>query len=143
MVPIIGELLIAGFSLIDDIFTSDEERAREKLKLQHLANDQNLAELQANVTLLQGQHAINAQEAKHKSVFVAGWRPFAGWVVGFSLAYISILEPIMRFIALMAGYTGKFPVIDTSITIQVLLGMLGIAGLRSYDKTNKTQTDII
>jgi len=49
----------------------------------------------------------------------------------------------MRFVAAMQGYTGEFPVIDTSLTIQVLMGMLGIAGMRSYDKKQHTQTDKI
>ena len=47
----------------------------------------------------------------------------------------------MRIIATMNGYTGEFPVIDTALTIQVLMGMLGIAGMRSWDKKHKTQTD--
>lgn len=143
MTPLIGGLLKAGFGLIDDLFTSDEEKNQAKQELEELAQAGKLAELQASVTLLQGQMAINMQEAKHKSIFVAGWRPFVGWVGGFSLAYVAILEPIMRFVAVMIGYAGEFPVIDTSLTIQVLLGMLGIGAMRSFDKAKGTQTDSI
>lgn len=142
-IPIVGDLIKSGFDLIDNLFTSDEEKAAERFKITELAQKGDLAELQAHVSLLQGQMAINAKEAGHKSVFVAGWRPFVGWVCGFGLLYVSLVEPIARFTATMFGYDGDFPVIDTSLTMQVLLGMLGIAGMRSYDKREKTQTDKI
>lgn len=130
-----------GKTLISTIWPNPADQARENRLLAELAQKGNLAELQAHVSILQGQMAVNAKEAEHKSVFVAGWRPFVGWVGGFSLAYASILDPFMRFIAAMAGYTGDFPVIDTSITMQVLLGMLGIGVMRSHDKKHKVQTD--
>lgn len=81
------------------------------------------------------QIATNTEEAKSSSIFVAGWRPFVGWTCGVALAYVGIIEPVARFFALVGfHYNGAFPVIDTSLTMQVLLGMLGIAGLRSFDK---------
>ena len=67
-------------------------------------------------------------------LIVAGWRPFAGWVCGIGLAYVSIIEPIARLVATLVGYTGAFPAIDTTLTMQVLLGMLGMGGLRTLDK---------
>lgn len=132
-----------GKGIIDKIWPDPTKRAQEVRLLQELKQKGNLAELQAHVSLLQGQMAINTEEAKHKSVFVAGWRPAVGWVGAFSLAYVSIIEPLMRFIAVIVGYEGEFPVIDTTLNMQVLTGMLGIAGLRSYDKKNKTQTDAL
>lgn len=86
---------------------------------------------------LLGQIEINKEEAKSSSVFVAGWRPFAGWTCGAALAYVAIVEPILRFIASVGfGYHGAFPQIDTSLTLQVLLGMLGLGGMRSFEKKN-------
>ena len=105
------------------------EMAKVELQLQNLEN-----------ALKTGQLEVNKAEAQHSSIFVAGWRPFVGWVGGLSLAYIAILEPVMRFVATLAGYDGSFPAIDTSITLQVLLGMLGIGGMRSFDKLKKTDT---
>jgi len=81
---------------------------------------------------------VNKEEAKSSSLFVSGWRPWIGWICGNALLYVAIIEPIARFIATMYGYTGTFPTIDTSLTMQVLLGMLGLAGLRSYDKKQGT-----
>lgn len=83
------------------------------------------------------QIAVNLEEAKHESVFVAGARPFIIWVGGVSLAYATILEPLLRFIAQVGfKYTGVFPVVDTTLTMGVLAGALGISALRSQDKKN-------
>ena len=105
------------------------EMAKVELQLQQLEN-----------ALSTGQLEINKAEAQHPNIFIAGWRPFVGWIGGLSLAYIAIIEPIMRFVATLNGYTGGFPTIDTTITMQVLLAMLGIGGMRSFDKMRKTDT---
>ena len=78
---------------------------------------------------------VNKEEAKSASLFVAGWRPATGWVCALALFYVSIIEPILRFVCTQAGYTGAYPTIDTSITMQVLMGMLGLAGMRSFEKS--------
>ncbi len=132
-----------GKTLISRIWPDPEAQAAQLFKLEELKQKGDLAQLNAMVVSLQGQLHINAVEASHKSIFVAGWRPFVGWVGGFSLAYAGILEPLMRFIAKVNDYSGTFPAIDTSITLTILMGMLGMGGMRSYDKKNKTQTDII
>jgi hypothetical protein len=80
------------------------------------------------------QSSINLEEAKSERLFVAGWRPFIGWVCGSAFAYAAILEPLMSWIAKVYGYTGSFPKIDTTITMQVLVGILGLGAYRSYDK---------
>ena len=132
-----------GKSLISRIWPDPKDQAEQLFKIEELKQRGDLAELNAMVVSLQGQLQINAVEAGHKSIFVAGWRPFVGWVGGFSLAYAGIVEPIMRFVSVLAGYTGEFPMIETASTITILMGMLGLGGMRSYDKKNKTQTDSI
>ena len=130
-----------GKSIISRVWPDPSDQAKQLFKLEELKQKGDLAQLNAMVASLQGQLRINAVEAAHKSIFVAGWRPFIGWVGGVSLAYAGIVEPIMRFIATVAGYEGDFPLIETASTITILMGMLGIGGMRSYDKKNKTQTD--
>ena len=93
---------------------------------------QKLMELENSA--MAAQTTINLEEAKSEHLFVSGWRPFCGWVGGFSLAYVAIAEPFMTWCARLAGSTVIFPVIDTTITMQVLFGMLGLAAARSYDK---------
>ena len=81
------------------------------------------------------QIAVNVEEAKSESLFVAGGRPAVIWIGAAALAYASILEPLMRFFAQVAfGYSGGFPAIDTTITLQVLTGLLGLGYMRSQDK---------
>lgn len=98
-------------------------------------SEQEKQELAAALTVIQGQLEINKVEAGSQSIFVAGWRPFIGWICGVSLAYAALLEPLMRFIAKVAfSYTGEFPAIDHDITMQVLLGLLGLGAYRSYER---------
>ena len=118
--------LDVGKTLIEKIWPDPVKQSEELRKLEELHQKGDLAELNARIKLITGQLEINKIEASHKSIFVAGWRPFVGWVCGFGLAYVSIIEPIMRFIAKISGYTGEFPVIDTTLTMQVLIGMLGL-----------------
>ena len=79
---------------------------------------------------------INEAEATHRTVFVAGWRPFIGWVCGLGLLYAVFIEPLLRFVFTVNGWEIEFPHIDTTITMQVLFGMLGLVGARSYEKKN-------
>jgi len=95
--------------------------------------------LENEIKLQLGQIAINTEEARSGSVFASSWRPLIGYICGISLAYSAILEPILRFVAqVMFKYAGAFPVIDTNLTLQILLGMLGLVGARSFDKLKGT-----
>ena len=95
------------------------------------------AQLEMAAKLAEVQTKINEAEASHRSIFVAGWRPFIGWVCGIGLGYAVFLEPLLRFTFTVKGWTVDFPEINTNVTMQVLLGMLGLAGARSYEKKNK------
>lgn len=138
--PITAALDI-GKKLIEKIWPNPADQSRELRLLEELAQKGELAELTAKVKLLTGQLDINKIEAASRSLFVSGWRPFVGWVCGFGLAYASIIEPIMRFIAKVNDYAGTFPVIDTSITMQVLLGMLGLGMMRTREKEKGVHKD--
>ncbi len=133
--------LDVGKSLIEKIWPDPVKQSQEIRKLQELHQKGDLAVLDAEVQLLLGQINVNAAEANHKSIFVAGWRPFVGWVCGFGLLYASVIEPLMRFIATLNDYTGTFPVLDTTITMQVLLGMLGLGLMRTKEKEKGTHKD--
>jgi hypothetical protein len=80
--------------------------------------------------LIELQTKINEAEAQHRSLFVAGWRPAIGWVCGLAFAYHYVAFPIIRTI-----YPNiVFPILDTEPLFTVLLGMLGLGGLRTYEK---------
>jgi len=81
------------------------------------------------------QIEVNKAEAASGSIFKGGWRPFIGWVCGFAFAYHFILQPILIFGAAAAGITlPPLPEFDMSQMMPVLLGMLGLGGLRTFEK---------
>lgn len=93
------------------------------------------AQLAAAVQIVQGQMEINKEEAKSTNWFVAGARPFIMWGCGAAMLYASIAEPLARFVAIVIfNYSGAFPVIDTALTTQILLGLLGLGGMRTLEK---------
>jgi hypothetical protein len=139
-----------GKTVIEKIWPDPAEQARELRKLEKLRQDGDLAKLQAHVQLMTGQMQVNAKEAEHKSIFVAGWRPFIGWVGGFSLGYQFIFYPLLLwvwsivsiFVEIPQG-VGPPPVLDGNELYSIVLGMLGIGAMRSYDKKNGTATSSI
>jgi hypothetical protein len=133
--------LEVGKTLIEKIWPDPVKQSQEIRKLEELHQKGDLAELNASIKLITGQLEVNKIEAGHRSVFVAGWRSFIGWVCGLGLLYSSMIEPIMRFVAAMNGYTGEFPEIDTTLTMQVLLGMLGLVAARTHEKVKGVQTN--
>ncbi len=81
--------------------------------------------------LIQIQGEINKVEAQHRSIFVAGWRPFIGWVCGTALLYNYIIRDILIFIQ---PAWADLPALQMEHLLTVLLGMLGLGGLRTYEK---------
>ena len=127
----IDDAVAAGSKLIDDVVTRiwPDATEIEKAKIDKLKT-----EMQNEYSLMLGQLEINKQEAAG-NWFTSGWRPMVGWVCATALAYSAIIDPIARFVAMVIfGYTGVFPLIDTTITMQVLFGMLGFGIMRSGDK---------
>lgn len=82
------------------------------------------------------QAEINKIEAGHRSIFVAGWRPFIGWVCGVGIAWHFIVRHIADMIIQLSGQTVNLPMIETGELISLALAMLGMGALRSYEKKN-------
>jgi len=123
--------LIEPVSKILDKFVADKDL---KAKLQHELN----TELhKANMAQLE----VNKVEAAHKNMFVAGWRPFVGWCCASALAYHFILQPILVFVLSLSGYQVALPEFDMNSLMTVLLGMLGLGGMRSLEKINGVARD--
>ena len=92
--------------------------------------------LQGQITLNQGQLNVNQAEAANTSLFVSGWRPWVGWVCGMACAWNWIGIPLANAIAIVAGHPFKADPADLSQMLPLLLGMLGMGGLRTYEKLN-------
>jgi len=130
----LGSVFDFAKGVLERIFPDPTQRAQAALELEKLHQSSELAKLAQQTQLLQGQLEINKVEAASSSKFISYWRPFIGWSCGFAFVYASIIDPIARFIALTMKYQGQFPVIDTSLMMQVLLGLLGLASMRTYEK---------
>jgi len=122
--------LIAPITSILDKFIEDKD---QKNKLAH--EIATMAEKQAHeANMVQAE--TNQVEAQHRSVWVAGWRPFIGWVCGVALAWHFVLSPVIIFLAAWFTVTlPALPVFDMGSLMTVLMGMLGLGGLRTFEKT--------
>ena len=132
--PITAVLDIGG-KVIDRLWPTKEDADKAKLKLLEMQQTGELAVLAAETDLAKGQISVNEAEAANPNLFVSGARPAILWICGIAMAYAAIIEPVARFIAqVCVGYGGAFPVLNTELTLQVLLGLLGLGGLRTYEK---------
>lgn len=98
--------------------------------------EQEKQQLAAAVALVQGQLAVNQSEAASPSVFVAGWRPFIGWVCGSALVFHYIIRPALPWVFTLFGKPmPPLPPLDMGDLLTILLGMLGLGSLRTFEKT--------
>ena len=95
------------------------------------------AELQFNTIMVQAQTKINEIEAASTNVFVAGWRPFIGWVCGSAFAYNFVLQPILVFIFAAAEHPVLPPHLEMAELMAVMSGILGLGAYRTYEKTQR------
>jgi hypothetical protein len=120
-------LLDIGGKILDKVFPDPAQAANAKLELLKLQQSGDLATMTA-------QTDINKEEAKSSSVFVSGWRPAIGWVCALALAYQYLLRPLGGTIASIAGVTiPPLPGLDDNLW-QLMMGMLGMGGLRTFEK---------
>jgi hypothetical protein len=115
----ITEPVKAVGGILDEIFTSDEEELNLALIKQRLQQQPNLV-----------QAEINKVQANHRSIFVAGARPFLMWVCGFGFMFAFIVNPILQWLFPEVGA----PELPLNTMMELTLGMLGLAGLRTIEK---------
>jgi hypothetical protein len=104
-------------NIIDEVITSKEEKAILQIKMNEL------------------QTVTNNKNAENPSLFVSGWRPFIGWVCGSGIGFNFVIRPIMNYI-LLVFYPAveTMPSLDVSVLLSLITGMLGFAGLRTFEK---------
>ena len=98
---------------------------------------QEAAELAAAVSIVNGQLRINEAEAAHPSIFTSGWRPFIGWVCGTACAWNWILLPVAKFACAYFGKPLDLSPADLAEMWPLLMGMLGLGGLRTFEKVKR------
>jgi len=105
-------------NVLDKLFTSDDEKLSKKILLQKLAQEPALAQVE-----------LNKVQAQHRSIFVAGARPFMMWVCGVGFAFTFIINPILQW---STGDPG--PQMPSDIMLELAIGMLGMSALRTAEK---------
>lgn len=113
-IPILGKVL-------DRVIPDKNARAQAEELLKQ-------SEQSGELQLILGQLEVNRVEAAHKSIFVAGWRPACGWVCALAMGYSFVAYPIVLL------WYPDAPTLETGDLMTVLFGMLGLGGLRSYEK---------
>ena len=108
---------------LDDLFTSDEEKATATLKMTELLQKPHNLQAMANI-----------EGAKHSSVFVAGWRPAIGWVCAIGLGYQFLILPFAGLINAFYALPAELPAIQAAELSSLVMALLGLGGLRSYEK---------
>lgn len=126
LVPLLGTIL-------DKIFPNAEDAAKAKLELLKLEQEGAFRQLE-----------INKTEASNSSIFVAGARPFIMWVCGIIFAYTYLIQPFLIFILAVFNHPVlNLPRLDTSEVMSLLLGMLGLGGMRTFEKIKGVATGVI
>lgn len=99
-------------------------------------------ELQAKlIDQVTAQIEVNKQEASSVSMFVAGWRPFCGWICGSGLGIQFIVNPLATWTAALLKHPIAFPSLDLGTLMTLLFGMLGLGSLRTYEKVSGVGTE--
>lgn len=132
--PVWLELVPAISALLDKIIPDPAAREKAKLELLTAEREHDLKELQLALSADQMQADINKIEAASSDIFISGWRPFIGWVCGVAFAYHFVLQPLLAFGIANAGGEARLPVFDMDALSTVLMGMLGLGGLRTIEK---------
>jgi len=128
MINLLGSLIGPVTGLLDKVVEDKDQKNALAHEIATLAGKQAHEAAMAQVE-------VNKAEAQHKSIFVAGWRPFIGWSCGFAMAYHFIVAPFILFgVGIYGAEIPELPAFDMDSLMTVLLGMLGLGGLRTYEK---------
>lgn len=127
LIPVLGNLM-------DRLFPDPKLAADAKLEVMRMAQAGDLAQLNADLQLATGQIEVNKVEAASQSLFVSGWRPAVGWVCGAAFAFKFIGGPAAFVLSQWFGHPITLPVFDFAEMNTILLGMLGLGGLRTVEK---------
>ena len=132
------QLLIPAITgVLDKVLPDPQAKAEAQLKMLEMAQKGELAALDADMKLALGQLEVNKVEAG-TDLFRGGWRPAVGWLCAAGLAYQFLAQPLLPWIVgLFGGFVAPLPPIDNETLMTLLAGMLGLGGLRTYEKIKK------
>lgn len=132
--PVPLPLLDVGLQLIGRLIPDPKAKEAAQLELLKMQQAGDLAQLNADLQLATGQIEVNKVEAASANSFTNSWRPFIGWVCGAAFAYKFVLAPAGAFAMAAFGHPINLPVLDFTEMSTILLGMLGLGGMRTLEK---------
>ncbi len=132
-----GDIVKSVGDTLDNLFTSDEERLEAEQEVMKARRNFDYLENKLGAEQNVAQMEVNKQEAKG-NWFQSGWRPAIGWIGAVTLAYQFIIYPLLLWT--LDDASKAPPQMDSSMMFTIITGMLGIAGMRSFDKFKKTDT---
>ena len=121
-------ILNVGNALIERLIPDKNAQEQAKIALIQM-------QAQGELSQLAGQLEINKAEASSPNLFVAGWRPAVGWTCAAGLVSQFIVSPLATWLASLLGHPIAYPNLDMGTLLTLLFGMLGLGGLRTYEKT--------
>ena len=122
--PIVG---IIG-DVLDKVIPDNNAKAKAKADIEKALIDN-----ASKINLAQAE--TNKIEASHRSIWVAGWRPFLGWVAGFGFAWVFVIAPVAQWVCALLGIHVVLPVLHTDVMMELTIALLGLSGLRSWEKS--------
>ena len=137
--PVSAALDIGG-KLIDRLWPDPAQKDAAKLELLKMTQTGELAQLTADTDIAKAQSAVNAAEASNPNLFVSGRRQAVGWVCAAGLLSQFIVRPFAMFLAQVLGRIVDYPSLDMGTLLTLLAGMLGLGGMRMYEKLNGVAT---
>jgi hypothetical protein len=128
------ELIPIAGKIFDKIFPDKAEAEKAKLALLELQQRGELAHLEAETKVNVAQAEVNKEEGKSEYVFRSCWRPFCGWLGAFGLGWTCIFADIVQLILDLNGINVKVPSMQPDILLNLIFGMLGLGGMRTFEK---------
>lgn len=121
------------FPFLEKIIPDPKARAEAQLKMAELQQAGEFREAENALKAVMGQLDVNKTEAASTSMFVAGWRPYIGWLCGSGLGYQFLLQPLLAWLSLAQGWPVP-PQLELGDLITILTGMLGLSAMRTSEK---------
>jgi hypothetical protein len=121
------DIITIGAKLLDKIIPDKDAREKAQADLLKAAQDQDFQKALAQIE-------VNKVEAQHSNLFVSGWRPAVGWTCVIGLVYNFILYPLLLWIVVITGSSIEPPPMFSENLMELVLGMLGLGALRTYEK---------
>jgi hypothetical protein len=130
------DLIGAATKILERVLPDPKARAEALLKLKEMEQAGELAKLNADLVIISGQNEVNKAEASNPHLFVSGARPFVLWVCASALAVQLVIGPLVVWGSALANHPVQLPAMQTELLTTLLIGMLGLGGMRTLERLN-------